>query len=99
MTTTIAPGIVPQRLRLLRRRAEWSQKAVAELIGHPSDSTISSIERGERRLLADEVPVLVEAFAEYFATETSAILLYLFGETTDANPGFEPAPRKVGVAA
>ena len=97
--TTVSPGVVPQQLRNLRRRANWNQKRVAWLIGNSSAATVSSIERGETKLSTDDVSVLVEAFAKHFATETSAILLYLFGETTDANPGFELAPRKVGVAA
>lgn len=58
------------RIRTLRKRQKMKQQTLADLIGVPSRSTISDIERGQRRAAA---PVL-KAIAQVFGVTVTALV-------------------------
>lgn len=53
---------IGERIRTLRRAQKMKQQTLADLVGEPSRSTISEIERGQRRASAPVLKAMARVF-------------------------------------
>lgn len=66
---------IGQRVKALREAAGMSQEALAVVLGIESRQSVSELERGKRKLNADELVTLVEKFDVTFEQLTNPFLL------------------------